>query len=153
MLQGDYPTALTRSQEAAEIDRKRGDQGGLAADLHQQGLILNRLARAAQTDEERTAHRRAAIERFQQSLATKRRIGDEAGAADTLTELGGLLMGASQYREAIAAITEGLQIRQRLGLAARVGISLEYLGHIHELQGQYAAALEKYQQALELFKQ
>jgi ATP/maltotriose-dependent transcriptional regulator MalT len=34
-----------------------------------------------------------------------------------------------------------------------MGIGLELLGSVHERQGQYAAALEKYQQALELLRQ
>jgi tetratricopeptide (TPR) repeat protein len=126
---------------------------GVAKCLHQQGLTLNRLARAAQTDEEGTTHRRAAFERFQQSLAINRRIGNEADAADTLGELGKLLRDAGQMREAIAAFTEALDIDQRLGRPAKVGIRLEFLGSVHERQGQYAAALEKYQQALELARQ
>jgi tetratricopeptide (TPR) repeat protein len=153
MSKGDYTTALARSEEAEKLNRSGGREHLLAGNLHEQGLILNRLTRAAQTDEERATHRRAAAERFQESLVMTRRVGDEAGAADTLTELGGLLMNAGQYREAIAAITEGLEIRQRLGLVAKVGISLEFLGVVHERQGQYVAALEKYQQALELARQ
>jgi tetratricopeptide (TPR) repeat protein len=153
MDKGDYATALVRSGEAEKLNRRLHREAGIAANLHQQGQILTNLVHAAQTDEERDTHRCAAVERFQQSLAITRRIGDQAGAADTLTELGGLLMDASQYREAIAAITEGLEIRQGLGLAAKVGISLGFLGIVHERQGQYAAALEKYQQALQLFRQ
>jgi tetratricopeptide (TPR) repeat protein len=153
MLQGDYATALARSEEAAEIDRKRGDQAGLAADLHQQGLILNRMARAAQSDEERATHRRAAFDRFQQSLEISRRIGDEAGAASTLNELGKLLWDAGQMREAIDAHTKALEIYHRANNPAKVGITLEFLGSVHERQGQYPAALEKYQQALGLLRQ
>ncbi len=150
---GDYPTALARSEEAEKLARKVKNEALTATTLHEQGIILNVLAHAAQTAEEGTTHRRAAVERFQEGLLMTRRIGDEAGAADTLSELGKLLMDARQYREAIDAITEGLEIRQRLGLAAKIGISLEHLGTIHERQGQYAAALEKYQQALALLQQ
>jgi tetratricopeptide (TPR) repeat protein len=147
---GDYATALARSEEATEIDRKRGDQAGLAADLHLQGLILNRLAHAAQTDEERTTHRRAAVERFQQSLDIARRIGAEADAADTLGELGKLLRDAGQMREAIAAFTEALETFRRLGNPIKIATSLTMLGNVHEQQGQYTAALDKYEQALAL---
>jgi tetratricopeptide (TPR) repeat protein len=153
MLQGDYPTALTRSQEAEKLARKLNNDRFLAAMLHQQGLILTDLARAAQTDEKRATHRRAAAERFQQSLDIKRRIGDQAGAVDTLHELGKLLMAAGQMREAIAMFSEALDTNRRLGRPDRVGIGLELLGLVHERQGQYAAALEKYQQALELLRQ
>jgi tetratricopeptide (TPR) repeat protein len=153
MLQSDYPTALARSQEAEKLARKLKNDHFLAATLHQQGLILIHLAHATQTDEEGTAHRRAAFERFQQSLAINRRIGNEAGAAHTLHELGKMLRDAGQMREAIAALSEALEIDRRLGRPAQVGPGLEFLGSVHERQGQYAAALEKYQQALELARQ
>jgi tetratricopeptide (TPR) repeat protein len=150
MLRGDYATALARSEEAAEIDRRHNDQAGLAADLHQQGLILNALAHAAQSDAERETQRRAAFERFRGSLEIKRRIGNEAGAADSLGELGKLLLDAGQLREAIAAFSEALEIYRRLGNPAKAGLILEFLGSVHERQGQYPAALEKYEQVLEL---
>jgi hypothetical protein len=34
-----------------------------------------------------------------------------------------------------------------------MGIDLENLGSVHELQGEYAAALEKYEQARQLYVQ
>jgi tetratricopeptide (TPR) repeat protein len=148
MLQGDYPTALARSQEAEKLNRSSGRKHLLAGNLHQQGLILTALARAAQTEEEGTTYRRAALERFQQSLAIRRRIEDQAGAADTLGELGKLLRDAGQMREAIAAFNEALDIFTRLGNPAKIGLVLQDLGIIHERQAQYEAALEKYQQAL-----
>jgi tetratricopeptide (TPR) repeat protein len=150
---GDYATALARSQEAERLFRKLNIEAHVAATLHQQGLILNRLADAAQTDEERKIHRRAAVERFQQSMTIERRIGNEAGAADSLSELGKLLQDAGQMREAIAAFTQCAEIYQRTDNPAKLGIILEFLGSVHEDQGQYAAALEKYQQALELARQ
>ena len=152
MLKEDYPAALARSGEAEALDRKLGDQAGLAADLHEQGLVYNRMARAAASDAEAGRYRQAAFDRFTEILAISRRIGDEAGAADSLTELARILMGSERYREAIEFINEGLEIRERLGLKAKIGISLEFLGSVHERQGQLAAALEKYGQALELFK-
>jgi len=150
---GDYALSLSCIEEAVEIDRKWSDQAGLAADLLQQGLILNDLADATQTDEERMAHRRAAVERFQQSLSISRCMGDEVRVGHALGELGKLLMAAGQMREAIAAFTEALEIAQKLGNPVAIGKRLNLLGHVHELQGQYAAALEKYQQALKLARQ
>jgi len=150
MDQGDYATALARSQEAEKLNRSSGREHLLAGNLHGQGLILTDLARAAQSDEEGTTHRRAAFERFQQSLAINRRIGNEADAANSLGELGKLLQDAGQMREAIEAFTECAEIYRRTNNPAKLGIILEFLGSVHERQGQYAAALEKYQQALEL---
>ena len=153
MQKGDCDTALAYSQEAKKMAHAVEDEALTAMTLHQQGLILNCLADAAQTDEERMPHLRAAFERLQQSLAIAWRIGDQAGAADTLGELGKLLMDAGQMRAAIAAFTNVLEIDQRLGRPGQVGIALVLLGSVHERQGQYAAALEKYQQVLELYQQ
>jgi tetratricopeptide (TPR) repeat protein len=152
-IKGDYATALARSQEAEKLARKVKNEALTATTLHQQGLILNGLAHAAQADEDRMTHRRAAMERFRQALDISQRIGDEAGAADTLGELGKLWMFAGQMREAIAAFNEALDIFTRLGNPAKAGITLEILGLVHERQGQYAAALEKLQQALALYQQ
>jgi tetratricopeptide (TPR) repeat protein len=151
--QGDLETALARSREAEALDRKRGDQAGLAADLHEQGLIFNRMARAAEDAAEAARHREAAFERFQASLEIKHRIGDEAGAADSLAELAKLLAEAGQYKEAVSATNEALETARRLGDPVKTGIRIEFLGSVHERQGQIRAALEKYREALALFKQ
>jgi tetratricopeptide (TPR) repeat protein len=153
MLKGDYATALNHSEEAEKLFRKLEIEAHTAATLHQQGLILNYLADAAQTDEERMAHRRAAFERFQQSLAINRRIDNEADAADTLHALGVLLQDAGQMRQAIATFTEALEIDQRLGRPIKIGMRLTTLGGVHARQGHYASALEKYQQAMKIFQQ
>jgi tetratricopeptide (TPR) repeat protein len=150
MLQGDYATALARSQEAEKLSRSSEREDLLAANLHEQGLILNWMAREAQTDEERMAHLAAAVERFQQSLAIERRMGNQAGAADTLGELGKLWRDAGQMREAIAAFTEALETFRRLGNPIKIAAILTMLGNVHEQQGQHTAALDKYEQALAL---
>jgi hypothetical protein len=48
--------------------------------------------------------------------------------------------------------TRCLEIHRRHG-DPKMGIDLEMLGTVHERQGEYAAALEKYQQALHIFQQ
>ncbi len=148
MLQEDYAAALARSEEAEALARKLKNDHFVAAMLHQQGLVLNRMARAERSEDKAAAHRRAAIERFQASLAIKRRIGNEAGVGKTLGELGKLLRDAGQMRQAIAAFNEALEIARKLGDPVSMGIRLEFLGSVHERQGQYPAALEKYRQAL-----
>lgn len=71
----------------------------------------------------------------------------------SLGELGKLLRDAGQMWEAIAAFTEFTETHRQLGNPVKVGFGLEFLGTIHERQGQYTAALEKYEQALALFQQ
>jgi tetratricopeptide (TPR) repeat protein len=148
--------ALARSQEAEALARKLGLEDGIAKTLHEQGMIYNAIARAADAAgqaEAAAGQRGQAFERFQQSLASNRRIGNEAGAADSLGELGKLLMDAGQMREAIAAFTDYMETQRRLSNPTKLGIGLEWLGIVHERQGQYPAALEKYEEALALFRQ
>ena len=140
-IKEDYETALARSREAEELFRKLGIEAHVAATLHEQGIIFNRLGRAAE-----------AFERFRESLEIERRVGNESGAAASLGELGKLLRDAGQMREAIAAFNEALEIYRRLG-DPKMGISLSMLGEIHERQGEYPAALEKYQQARLIYQQ
>ncbi len=141
MLKQDYDAALAHSQQGEALARKLGNNQFLAAMLHEQGLIFNRLNR-----------KQDAFERFSERLKIARRIGDESGAADSLGELGKLYGGTGMLREAIAAFNEALEIYQRQG-NPKMGITLALLGQVHEQQGEYAAALEKYQQALGIFQQ
>ncbi len=140
-LKEDYNRALALSHEAEALNRKLNRQEGIVANLHEQGLIYYRLNRPQD-----------AFERFSEGLRVSRYIGDESGVADTLGELGRLYRDAGTMREAFAAFNESLEIRQRLG-DPKMGISLENLGLVHELQGEYVPALEKYQQALSIFQQ
>jgi tetratricopeptide (TPR) repeat protein len=141
MSKEDFDTALTYSQQSEKIDRKRRDLAGLAADFHQQGLIFIQ-----------TNRHQDAFHCFSESLKISRQIGDEPSAANDLNELGKLYLNLGMMREAIAAFNEALEIRQPLH-DPRMGISLELLGIVHEMQGEYGAALEKYQQALGIFQQ
>ena len=155
-MQGGLEMALARNCEAETLDRKHGNEAMLAIDLHQQGLIFTDLARAAALEQRSEPaapdYRRQAAERFQESLKIKRRIGDEAGAADSLGELGKLLRDAGQYKEAVAAFNEHIETQRRLENPTKLGIGLEWMGSVHERQGEYRAALEKYRQALALFQ-
>jgi tetratricopeptide (TPR) repeat protein len=150
-MQGDLETALARSREAETLFRDLGIDAHVAATLHEQGIISVLMARAAEDDAE-AARRKTAAERFQEAYEIARDIGDE-GAADSLGELGKLLRDAGQYTEAVAAFNEFTETHRRLGDPVKLGIGLELLGTVHEDQGQYIAALEKYRQALGLFKQ
>ena len=137
-----YEKALQTSEEGIEIAQKLGNDQSTAAMLHQQGLTLIYLSR-----------RDEAYQRFVESLQIKERINDQSGKADTLGEIGRLLRDIGQLGKAVDAFNRALEIRQRLGYPQKIGISLEHLGIVHELQEEYDAALEKYGQALTLYRQ
>ena len=147
-MKEDYETALARSQAAEALARKVKNEALTAATLHEQGIIYNQMARAAD-DEKRGELRETAVSRFQDSIAIERRIGNEAGAASTLNELGKLLLDAGQMNEAITAFNEALATYRKTN-NPKMALSLEFLGSVHEWQGQYAAALSKYREALAL---
>ena len=141
MLKQEYDSALAHSQQAEGLNRQSNRLHLVAGNLHEQGLIFKRLNR-----------HQDAFERFSESLKTLRRVGDESGAADSLGELGKLYRDSGMLREAIAAFNEALEIYQRQG-DPKIAICLTMLGNIHEQQGEYAAALEKYQQAFAIDEQ
>jgi tetratricopeptide (TPR) repeat protein len=58
--------------------------------------------------------------------------------------------GGAWKSSGASAFSEALEIYRRLGNPAKAGLILEFLGSVHERQGQYPAALEKYEQVLEL---
>ena len=49
-MKEDYETALARSQAAEALARKVDNQALVAATLHEQGIIYNKMARAAGSD-------------------------------------------------------------------------------------------------------
>jgi tetratricopeptide (TPR) repeat protein len=151
---GELGEAMARSQAAEALARKLGLEHGVAKCLHEQGLILKRMTpeQAAASLDTEEGPRALAFARFQESLKLSRRIGNEAGAADSLGELGKLLRDAGQYKEAIEAFMEAIEIDRRLGNPVNIAISLEFLGIVHEQQGQFAAALEKFREALALLE-
>jgi tetratricopeptide (TPR) repeat protein len=121
--------------------------------LHEQGIIYNEMRRAAREKAAAREYLAAARERFEDSLAIKRKIGNEGGIANSLGELGKLWMDAGQTERAIAAFTEARDIFTRLGTPAKVALTIEDLARVHELQGHLPRALEMYRQALGLFEQ
>lgn len=140
-LKRDYDAALTHNQQAEALARKLGNDHFLASTLHQQGVIFTRIDRPQD-----------AFQRFDESLKIMRRVGDKSGVAGSLSQMGTLYRDTGMMREAILCFNEALEIDQQLG-DPKMGIDLWTLGTVHEQQGEDAAALEKYQQALSIFQQ
>ena len=67
-MQEDYATALARSQAAEALNRKGNREHLIAGNLHEQGIIYNQMANAADSDRPRAYHGQTAAERFQDSL-------------------------------------------------------------------------------------
>ena len=151
-LTEDYFSALARSQEAEALNRRLGREDGVSSNLHEQGLIYNRLANAATDNAEVAAYRQQAFESFSEGYTIAQRIDDKASASVSLMALGKFFLNADQMRESIAAFTEALEIVTQLGMPTENEYCSGVSRAVHERQGQYAAALEKFKQALALLR-
>jgi len=149
----DYATALAYSQGAEALARKLNSEIHIAATMFEQGMIYKGMAVTATDLATGQAQRAIAAAYFQATLDLERRIGDEAGAAGTLSELGKLLLGVGNLAQAITAFSEALEIFQRQGNPTKVASAIECLGLVHEDQGEYVAALAKFQEVLALKQQ
>jgi tetratricopeptide (TPR) repeat protein len=140
-LKGNYEMALSYNQQAEVLARKIENDHFLATVLHEQGDIF------ARTDRPQDA-----FQRFNESLRIMRYVGDKSGVAANLSALGKLYLFTGMMQEATRCFSEALEIYRQLG-SPQMGVEVALLGTIHEMQGEYAAALEKYQQALNIFQQ
>jgi tetratricopeptide (TPR) repeat protein len=90
------------------------------------------------------------VTNYQQSLEIKRRIGDLAGTASTLGNLGIVYRNQGRYDEAIAHYQQSLDITRRIGHVATTARNSWNLGLIYEKQGDLAAALPLIEEAAQI---
>jgi tetratricopeptide (TPR) repeat protein/CHAT domain-containing protein len=95
-----------------------------------------------------------ALEHFNQALNIKRALGDRAGAATVLNNIGHLFNAAfGEYRVAISYFEQGLQLCREAGAANRIatlllnmGVSYSHLGESDEARRYYEEALKVYRE-------
>ena len=80
-------------------------------------------------------------------------IGDKAGQADSLSQIGKLLLAAGQFKVALDCFQRALNTYRELENPVKVAISLEAIGAVFGEQELYEEALIKFQEALQLFQQ
>jgi len=87
---------------------------------------------------------------YTQSLEIKQRLGDQAGIATTLRQLGNVAYVQGDYIAARDLYTQSLDTARRLGDQVGIAQSLHNLGAIAQDQGDYATARDLYTQSLEI---
>lgn len=92
----------------------------------------------------------AAQQRYEQSLALQRELGDERGIGRTINNLAAVHLELGDYPIAHRYAAGVLAIRRKLGNKEEVATSLNNLGVIVENEGDYRHARSLYQQALAL---
>ena len=92
-----------------------------------------------------------AIYRLAQSIAEQ--IGDKAGIADTLNNVGIVHESQGNYAQALELYQKSLKMKEELGDKAGVAAALINIGIVHVSQGNYAQAMEFYHRGLSLAEQ
>jgi tetratricopeptide (TPR) repeat protein len=93
-----------------------------------------------------------AIASFEQSLQTKRELGDVHGVAQTLTNLGIVYANQGKWHEAIAAYEQSLQTFRELGDVHGVAQTLMYLGFVYS-EEKWQEAIAAFEQSLQTFRE
>jgi len=101
-MRGDVLTAVAYFEESLRIKTELDDKQGMAAALHEIGLLYARIGRGDR-----------ARECYEASLELWREVGDERGEAHTLAALGHLAR-STDLAEARRLWRQGLSIARRL---------------------------------------
>jgi tetratricopeptide (TPR) repeat protein len=82
-----------------------------------------------------------ARQRYEESLAIERELGNRAGIASSLHQLGVLHHLQGEYPQARQRYEESLAVERELGNRAGIASSLHQLGRLAEEAGEYAQAV------------
>lgn len=91
-----------------------------------------------------------ALEKYKQSIAIYKRIGNQLSVATALNNIAIILMIKGEYDMALEKYKQSMEIRKNLGDQRGVAIALNNIALIHQDKGEYDEALEKYAQSIEI---
>ncbi len=94
-----------------------------------------------------------ASQHLEEALDLYRRLGDEAGVAAVLVELGQTARAQGDNERAVALSEEGLELGRRLDQPKVVAIALNTLGHVERHRGNLEDAIVRYEESLALFRE
>ncbi len=89
-----------------------------------------------------------ALARFHLAQNIAEQIGDRAGIADALNNIGVVHSSQGNYAQALEHYQKSLALSEALGYKALASRTLNNIGIVHSDQGNYAQALEHYQKSL-----
>ena len=94
-----------------------------------------------------------ACELLEEALGLYRGLGDEAGVAAVLVELGQTARAQGDSERAAALSEQSLQLGRKLDEAKVVAIALNTLGHLERQRGDLESATGRYEESLALFRE
>ncbi len=178
---GNIDEARAPCEQVIELQRKIGDEAGLAASLTSLGIIMQFRgdydgAEAVHT-EALTIRRRLDNELGiagslsnlasvafskndlsrsatlgQESAAIYRRLGNDSGVAHALMKIGLVATAERNYENAEQIFNECLRLQRDAGDTGSIPYSIVNLGATAYKRGNYASAIERYHEALDLLE-
>jgi tetratricopeptide (TPR) repeat protein len=140
-LRGYWEQAIRTGGVALQAARNVKSPLALAQFAHNLGVTYQHrgeLARAKQL--------------YQESLETKKKLGDQSGIASSLHQLAILAQDQGNPEEARRLYQESLEIKKKLGDQSGIAISLHQLAILAQDQGNPQEARRLYQESLEIEK-
>jgi tetratricopeptide (TPR) repeat protein len=93
------------------------------------------------------------LKMYEKSLKIFENLGDNAGIAKFLHNIGIIYLIKGEYALALEMFEKSLKINKKLKDMAGISKSLHNIGIIHQSKGEYALALEMFEKSLEIMKE
>jgi tetratricopeptide (TPR) repeat protein len=103
--------------------------------------------------QEKTGNLTAALGYYEQALPIYREVGDRAGEANTLNNIGMVHHDRGEGQTALGLYEEALPILQEVGDRAVEAAVLNNFGLVHHDRGDFQAALDYFEQALPIYRE
>ena len=124
----------------SKIKRRLGNKRGMAASLGEIAIVLERLGQARQAEA-----------KVREALAIHREIGNRAGIATSLLNLGSLLNETlGRPNDALPLFQEALRLRRESGNATDEALVLNNIGTAYLSMGQHLDAQTQLERALDI---
>jgi serine phosphatase RsbU (regulator of sigma subunit)/Tfp pilus assembly protein PilF len=140
-MMGSYDEALKYQQKALELNRRKPDDRGVAAALHNIGILY-----------QKTKKFDLALDYFQQALSYWELLGNKDALASTLNSIGGINEAQNNYPEALKYYREALDIWEEAVDEFSISIALNNIGSVHIALKQYDEALKHLNRAISIEK-
>jgi tetratricopeptide (TPR) repeat protein len=149
---GYYAQALQFYQEWIDLKKAMGDRTANLGSLirNRSNVATGLINSSANNTSVANIKYAQAIEFHQQWIEVKRKMGDRAGEANSLGNLGNAYFALGQYPQAIQAYQQCLEMARTIGDRRSEASSLSGLGSAFFILGQYTQAIEFHERSLEI---
>lgn len=93
-----------------------------------------------------------ALEKYNQSLELKEKLGDQIGRASTLHQIAKIYMHKGEYKKALEYYNQSLEIANNFEIQHGIAGALFNIGQVHLRKGEHDEALQKSNQSMEIFE-